>query len=227
MHILIRWLSVMAPSAVLSLTTSLALAGFEAGTRPPEHELIGTKNFLTGYPAINADHSINAVIEIPAGTTQKWETVIGGDRMQLEYNDGVPRLVKYLGYPANYGIVPQTVLAKEMGGDGDPLDVVVLGQAIARGSVVPVRPIGVLKLKDSGEIDDKIIAIVPGSDSPFDHVHSIDELSDQFAGITTILESWFANYKGPDKMKFHGFKGPRAAQELIDTSLQAFAKGLH
>ena len=45
-----------------------------------------------------------------------------------------PREVKYLGYPGNYGMIPRTLLPKELGGDGDPLDVIVLGPAVERGS---------------------------------------------------------------------------------------------
>jgi len=60
-------------------------------------------------------------------------------------------------------MIPQTLLSKENGGDGDPLDVIILGPSISRGSVVKAHLIGVLKLLDGGEQDDKLIAIIDNS----------------------------------------------------------------
>ena len=62
-------------------------------------------------------------------------------------------------------MIPGTLLPKDRGGVGNPLDVIVLGPAISRGTIVAVKPIGILKLLDDGEQDDKIIATT--MDSPF------------------------------------------------------------
>ena len=56
-------------------------------------------------------------------------------------------------------MISRTLLPKELGGDGDPLDVLVLGRALPRGSVVETKVLGVLKLLDRGEQDDKILAV--------------------------------------------------------------------
>ena len=56
-------------------------------------------------------------------------------------------------------MVPRTLLPESDGGDGDPLDVIILGPAVPRGSVVEVRPVAVLDLLDQGERDDKILAV--------------------------------------------------------------------
>ena len=74
------------------------------------------------------------MIEIPTGTTAKWEVVKPSGELRWEFDQGRPRVVRYLGYPGNYGMIPRTLLPKEEGGDGDPLDVVVLGPAVPRGS---------------------------------------------------------------------------------------------
>ena len=50
-----------------------------------------------------------------------------------------PRIINYLGYPANYGMIPKTLLKKENGGDGDPLDVIVLGPPESKGSIVKCK----------------------------------------------------------------------------------------
>ncbi len=91
------------------------------------YTIVGPKNFLTDYEPVNRDGTINVVVEIPTGTTAKWEVTKPDGKLQWEFKRGKPRVVKYLGYPGNYGMLPRTLLAKEDGGDGDPLDVIVLG----------------------------------------------------------------------------------------------------
>ena len=102
------------------------------------------KNFLTGYPALNEDGTMNAVIEIPAGNNAKYEVTKSGEAMEINIKDGKPRLINYLAYQLNYGMVPQTVLSKKKGGDGDPLDVLVLGPSLPRGSIHKVKVIGAI-----------------------------------------------------------------------------------
>ena len=79
---------------------------------------------------------VNAVVEIPSGTTEKWEVNKASGQVSWEKRNNVGRVVNYLGYPGNYGMIPQTFLNKENGGDGDPLDIVVLGPSLERGAVV-------------------------------------------------------------------------------------------
>ena len=71
--------------------------------------------------ARNHDGTVKAIVEIPAGTSAKWE--ISKDdphAVYWELKKGAPRIVDYLGYPGNYGAIPGTALPKELGGDGDP-----------------------------------------------------------------------------------------------------------
>ena len=49
------------------------------------------------------------------------------------FDHDTPRIVNYLGYPGNYGMIPRAFLPKNLGGDGDPLDVLLLGPSIKRG----------------------------------------------------------------------------------------------
>ncbi|MBT5549483.1 MAG: hypothetical protein HOJ79_03290 [Nitrospina sp.] len=59
----------------------------------------------------------------------------------------------------NYGMVPQTLLSKEAGGDGNPLGIILLGPPINHDEVATAKLIGALKLKDDGKQDDKLIAV--------------------------------------------------------------------
>ncbi len=210
-------------SLALSATwglSALPLSGAEPGpgVTPQVSVLKGEKNFFTGYDTHNVDGTVNAVIEIPAGSTAKYEVSIKTGLIELEQKNGAPRFVQYLGYPCNYGNIPRTILSKEKGGDGDPVDVLVLGSAIPTGSVVKTRPIGILSLVDGGEIDDKVILVLEGS--PFASCKSVDELDAKFPGATTILKTWFTSYKGRDKkgnliLSSPGFKGRAEAIRLI------------
>ena len=186
-----------------------------------EYSIISPKNFLSDYEPKNPDGTINVVVEIPTGTLAKWEVTKPDGKLEWEFKNGKPRVVQYLGYPGNYGMIPKSLLPKELGGDGDPLDVIVLGPAVPRGSVVSVKLIGVLKLLDGGEKDDKLIAVM--KDTPLSEVDSIADLDSKFPGVTTIVKTWFSNYKGPGKMEFIGLAEKEEALEIFNSAVAAFS----
>lgn len=179
-----------------------------------------TIDLYNDYPALYSDGYINAVIEIPAGTLQKWEYNKSGKKMVWDRKDGKPRVINYLSYPGNYGMIPKTILPKEIGGDGDPLDVIVLGESVPRGIVVKAKLIGVIKLLDRGEQDDKLIAVA--ENSPLFHINSLNELDNQYAGISEILKIWFENYKGKGKIIFQGFGNKKQAQKILKSAINSF-----
>ena len=183
---------------------------------------IGDKNFLTGYNAICADGDINVVVEIPTGSIDKWEVNKKTGNMNWDIRDGEPRKIKYLGYPGSYGMIPKTILTKELGGDGDPIDVLVLGPPVERGVVVKAKLIGVLKLLDNGEQDDKLIAVMEGT--VFYKVNSLEELNLQFNGVTKIVEIFFSNYKGKGQMESLGFKDEKEALKMLNYAVAEYEK---
>jgi inorganic pyrophosphatase len=175
--------------------------------------IVGDRNFLSGYAAIVSEHTINVVIEIPAGTGQKWEVSTDGSSIHWELRGDTPRVIEYLPYPANYGMIPRTTLPKYSGGDGDPLDVVLLSSALPRGSIVEATPIGVLRLVDQGETDDKILA-VPLT-GPLSSVNNLELLERNFPAILESLKLWFTNYKGGRRIESGGVDDESAAWQLI------------
>jgi inorganic pyrophosphatase len=196
-------------------------SGLAPGARWIDAETIaGERNFLAGWEPKSADGWVRAVIEIPAGRLDKWEVKEDG-LLHWDIEDGKPRVVRYLGYPANYGMVPRTVLSEARGGDGDPLDVLVLGASFPRGAVVDVRVIGMILLVDRGEGDDKLLAVAKGT--PFEDVEDVQDLERKFPGVTKILETWFLNYKGPGKFVAKGFAGRDEAVATLDQAIADFA----
>lgn len=180
------------------------------------------QNFLRDHPARGDGGLVTAVVEIPAGSTEKWEVKPEDGVMRWDVEGGRPRHVQYLGYPCNYGMVPRTCLGKELGGDGDPLDVLVLGPALPRGSVVAVKLLGAIRLIDKGEQDDKLIAVTV--DSPLAKAGSVAQLDELFPGITAILRTWFENYKGKGKLQCQGFLDAAAADRLLEAACASFAR---
>ena len=107
-----------------------------------------------------------ALIEIPRGGKAKYE---------LDKETGLLRLDRILYtstvYPANYGFIPRT-----LADDGDPLDVLVLcNDSIIPMTLVTCKPIGVIKMIDGGDLDEKIIA-VPVTDPNYKDYYDIHEL---------------------------------------------------
>ncbi|NQY67362.1 MAG: GDP-mannose 4,6-dehydratase [Flavobacteriales bacterium] len=118
-------------------------------TKSEEGVLDNGTDFLRDYKPQHEDGDINMIVEIPSGTLQKWEVEKKNGTLVWTFKNGKRRVVNYIGYPGNYGMVPQTVLPYEDGGDGDPLDVLLLGESIERGSVVKCKVIGVLNMLEA------------------------------------------------------------------------------
>jgi inorganic pyrophosphatase len=128
------------------------------------------------------ERHFRAVIEIPKGSKVKYEL---DKRTGLLYLDRV--LHSAVHYPANYGFLPQTFCD-----DGDPLDVLVLGQEpVLPLCILRARAIGVLGMRDEKGQDDKIIAIHI-DDPEYEHYHDVAELPPH---RLRELERFFLDYK--------------------------------
>lgn len=177
-------------------------------------------NAWIDIPTFYNSNLVHAVIEIPAGTNEKWEFSKETGDIEHEIKNGSPRIVKYLGYPGNYGFIPQTILTSESGGDGDPFDCLVIGSSLIRGEIVRIKVIGMLKFLDNSEQDDKLIAVLP--DSFMSKVNELSELNTQFPEALDIIRTWFENYKGAGEMKYNGIGTSEEAYNLIKNASEQF-----
>ena len=172
-------------------------------------------NDYSTISAFTENDSVRMVVEISAGTNRKFEYDKLRNEFLIEKNDGVERVVKFLPYPGNYGFIPSTFMAEDRGGDGDALDVLLISESLGTGTVAEIVPIGVLMLRDSGEIDTKIIAVPLDQTLRIIDVMSFDDLKENYAPVMEIIELWFSNYKGEDLIGPLGWKDEVAAKEEI------------
>jgi inorganic pyrophosphatase len=171
-------------------------------------------HMINDVPYKIADGLYQMVVEIPSGSNEKWQTDPVTGTFYHDKSDGISRDINFLPYPFNYGIVPQTILAREKGGDGDPTDIITLAPAQARGSVNPVKIIGAIRYSERGETDTKVVAILP--DGPFKDIHEISELFIHYPGTVEIIRLWFEGYKGPGSFLFQGYADSQEAINFVE-----------
>ncbi|MCL5016286.1 MAG: inorganic diphosphatase [Patescibacteria group bacterium] len=148
--------------------------------------------------------SVEVLIEIPKGSRNKYEFDEKSGRLKL---DRVLR--SSVAFPADYGFVPET-----KGNDGDPLDVMIITRfPLIPGSLVNARPIGLFKMIDKGEHDEKIIA-VPEDDFYYD---SWKELEDVPEPLRLEIEQFFLTYKVLEKkvVSSEGWGSRAEAEEMV------------
>ncbi len=151
------------------------------------------------------------MIEVPRGSNIKYE---------LDKKSGLLKVDRILysavHYPANYGFIPQTYCD-----DNDPLDILVLGQEpVLPLSIMRAKPIGVMKMVDQGEMDDKIIA-VHLDDPEYSHYNSIDELPPH---TLKTLQRFFEDYKVLENKEvvIETFLGPNEAKQTLINAMELY-----
>lgn len=156
--------------------------------------------------------SHEAVIEIPRGSRNKYEVDHETGRVHLDRVLFTPFV-----YPVDYGYFDNT-----LGGDGDPLDALVLLEfPVYPGVVVEVRAVGVLPMEDDGGIDEKIVC-VPAKDPRWAHIQDIDDVPVQ---TKNELKHFFEHYKDlePGKwVKVGEWAGKDVAEKLIVEAQERF-----
>ncbi len=160
----------------------------------------------------NPPHEVNVVVEVP----------VGGEPIKYEMHkqSGALMVDRFLytsmRYPGNYGFIPHT-----LSDDGDPCDVLIANQrGLLPGSVIAVRPVGVLLMKDEAGGDEKILAVpTPKLTQRYEHVHNYTDLPD----ITIRqVQHFFEHYKDlePGKwVKVLGWGDAAQARDMISAAI--------
>jgi inorganic pyrophosphatase len=175
-----------------------------------EYRLISNVHLINEIPYKNGDE-YQILVEIPTGSRQKWEVNHKSGHLEWEFKNKKPRRVKFLGYPGNYGFIPQT-----LSDDGDALDIIVLSESAKRGDILKVKVIGMLKLVDKGEEDNKVIAVT--EQGAFKKIDTIKELLVKKPNAIQIIRLWFDGYKDRGKMIFMGYEGKGKTIKYIESA---------
>jgi inorganic pyrophosphatase len=133
-------------------------------------------------PGDRLPEEFTVVNEIPLGSNVKYE---------LDKNSGLLKVDRILYsavyYPANYGLIPQTLAE-----DGDPLDVLVFCQeAVVPLALIQARAIGLMTMLDAGVPDNKIIAVAV--DDP--QFNTYRDASQMPAHLSRLVRRFFQDYK--------------------------------
>lgn len=160
------------------------------------------------HPGEKCPEVVKGIIEIPKNCRAKYE---------LDKDSGMLILDRVLyssiNYPANYGFIPQTYCD-----DGDPLDILVISQIdIVPMCLVEAKVLGVMRMLDEGEMDDKIIAVA-ANDMSVNHMNDIDDLP---PFLTKELRSFFEDYKKLENKSVlvEEFQGREVALEVVNQSI--------
>ncbi|MET3731261.1 inorganic diphosphatase [Moheibacter stercoris] len=154
---------------------------------------------------------VQAIIEIPQGSKAKYELDKASGMLKL---DRV--LFSSVSYPHNYGFIPQT-----LGEDNDPLDIIVICQIdVDPMCIIDAKVIGVLRMVDNGEGDDKIIAVAQ-NDMSVNHINDVSELPPH---LTVELQNFFEDYKKLENkvVVVEDFQNAEIAREIVSKSIKNY-----
>ena len=161
------------------------------------------------------EYIVDAIIEIPLGSNQKYEFDKKTGRIRL---DRV--LYSAMSYPTEYGVIEDTLAP-----DGDEVDILVIGSAPTfPGCVVPARVLGYLPMIDGGKEDYKIISVV-ACDPRYDNVKKLKDLPNF---LLKEISNFFENYKTLQNIKVtvDEYKGAKDAMRIIEECKERF-KNVH
>jgi len=166
---------------------------------------------LTRIPAQPKPGLINVLVEIPAGSKNKYE-------FDKDLNAFALDRVLYASvqYPYDYGFIPNT-----LADDGDPLDgMVIMDQPTFPGCVIAARPIGMLEMIDGGDRDEKILC-VPDKDPRYVNVKSLNDLASH--RLDEIAE-FFRTYKNLEKKvtEILGWQDVDKVLPLVEQCIKAY-----
>lgn len=154
---------------------------------------------------------VYAVVEIPKGSRNKYEYDKDKEAFAL---DRV--LYSPFHYPAEYGLIPRSLWD-----DGDPMDImVIMDEPTFPGCVIEARPIGIMRMIDGGDSDDKILA-VPLNDVRYKDVNDIHDLPESFLKEIT---HFFEDYKKLEgkTTEVKGWDNAQAARDAIEHSIELY-----
>jgi inorganic pyrophosphatase len=163
-----------------------------------------------------SNYNVDMIVEVPNHSNVKYEFDKKLNKIRCD------RILNTsMGYPGNYGFIPNT-----LSGDGDPLDILLVCDfVLVPGTVINVRIVGVLLTEDEKGEDEKIIAVPDSSVDPrMKHIKSYKKLNNW---TLTRINHFFTHYKDNEDekwVKVKGFKNNKEALKIYKKSIERFNK---
>ena len=169
-------------------------------------------------PGTNPPEEINAVIEIPKGSSIKYEIDAESGMVFVDR-----KLFTAMFYPCNYGFIPQS---RE--DDGDPVDVLILGNdAVIPMSVIRANPIGILLTEDEEGQDSKVVAVpIAKLDPSFSNITNINNVPEH---TRNEIKHFFEHYKELEKGKYvkvKGWEDKEVANRRISEAIERYRNNI-
>src|SRR3989344_2593226 len=174
-------------------------------------------NLLHVLPAFADEEKgvVNTIVEVSSGSINKYELITESGQLKLDR-------VGYssLAYPFTYGAIPCTWDL-----DGDPLDIEIVNitEPLVPGSLVEARVIGAMKFIDTGEVDDKVIAVL-ADDKRVDHIKSVEDLGPYFKQETKYYWENYKALKKPGTGVVGEFVDVPGALTIVSESIERYKK---
>jgi inorganic pyrophosphatase len=171
---------------------------------------------LSRLPTLDEDDNVRAIIETPKGSRAK---LTFDEKLEVFVVKKV--LPEGMSFPFDFGFLPST-----LGGDGDPLDVLVLmDEPVATGIVVPSRLVGVIEARQTErdgqtEVNDRLLAVASVSNL----FRDVKRLTDLPEAMVDQIEHFFVSYNEQADKQFEpvGRHGPIRARRLLDEAMRRY-----
>jgi len=155
-----------------------------------------------------------AIIEIPKGSRNKYEYVKDLETYTLDRVLHSP-----MHYPGEYGFIPRTTYD-----DGDPMDIIVMmNEGTFPGCAIAARPVALMRMVDSGEKDDKILA-VPANDPNFDDITGKEDVPRHTLKETAHFFETYKDLEEGKNVDVKGWDGRDAAIKAVKHSVNLYQR---
>jgi inorganic pyrophosphatase len=157
--------------------------------------------------------AVNAVVEIPEGSTLKieWDRETGLfklDRVE-------PGL---FAKPCSYGFIPQT-----LDDDGDELDVLIVTDApLPMGVVVEAKILGVMNFEDDGDIDHKVVIRAADDRNDGDWLNSLEDLGERWKEMVAHHFTHYKDLKKPGSTRVLGWGDAEEAKKVVGECIERY-----
>jgi len=177
--------------------------------------LAGCKTDYQHLPAFSKQKQLQMVVLTPAGSNhpQVYNT------KQKEFvpvrEAGLPKQIKFLPYPGNYGFIPSTLFKSNDAPEGKPLEVLLLAESVATGSVQEVIPIGTLLLEIAGAVNNIILAVPARPSEQVVPATDFESFTKDYPAAKQIIQQWFMHHQANQQIVFKGWKDEKYTEQLI------------